>query len=74
MQVRELKKSEERYRSLVDELTLGMRNLKNNHEKSSDKELEIYELKEEIGALREEMRKYKETYKNYLFNGGSFDE
>lgn len=64
MQVRELKKSEERYRSLVDELTLGMRNLKNNHEKSSDKELEIYELKEEIGALREEMRKYKETYKN----------
>jgi len=74
MQVRKLKISEERYRSLVDELTLEMRNLKNDHEKSSDRELEIYELKEEIGALREELRIHKETYKNYLFNGRGFDQ
>jgi len=74
MQVRELKKSEERYRTLVDELTLELRKFQNESDKFSTRELEIYELKEEIGALREEMRRYKETYKSYLFNGGGFDE
>jgi len=74
MQVRELKKSEERYRILVDELNLELRKFQNESGKFSSKELKIYELKEEIGALREEMRRYKETYKNYLFNGGGFDE
>lgn len=74
MQVRELKKSEERYLTLVDELTLELRKFQNESDKFSNKELEIHELKEEIEALREEMRRYKETYKNYLFNGGGFDE
>jgi DNA-binding NtrC family response regulator len=74
MQVRELKKSEERYRTLVDELTLELRKCQNDSNKLSTKELEIYELKEEIEALKEALRKHKETYKNYLFNGGGFDE
>jgi DNA-binding response OmpR family regulator len=74
MQVRELKKSEERHRNLVDELTLELRKCRNDSDKFSTKELEIFELKEEIGALKEALRTHKETYKNYLFNGGSFDE
>lgn len=74
MQVRELKKSEERYRNLVEELAFELRKCQNDSEKLSTKELEIYELKEEIGTLKEELRRYKETYKSYLFNGGGFDD
>jgi DNA-binding NtrC family response regulator len=74
MQVRELTKSEEKHRNLVDELSLELRKCLNDSDRLSTKELEIYELKEEIVALKEELRIHKETYKNYLFNGGSFDE
>jgi len=74
MKVRELKKSEERYRILIDELSLEVRELQNAYDKPTGRELEIFELKEEIEALKEALRRYKEMYHNYFFNGGGFDQ
>jgi len=74
MKVRELRKSEERYRILVDELTHEVRKLQNDGDKPTGGELEIFELKEEIEALKEALRRNKETYDNYFFNGGGFGQ
>ena len=74
MKVRELSKSEEKYRSLVDELTYQVREIQHAPDNSMGRELEIFELKEEIEALREAVRKQKETYHHYFFNGGDFDQ
>jgi DNA-binding NtrC family response regulator len=74
MKVRELRKSEERYRILVDELTHEVRKLQNDDDKPTGRELEIIELKEEIEALKEALRRNKEMYRNYFFNGGGFDQ
>ena len=74
MKVRELRKSEEKYRSLVDELTYQVREIQHAPDNSMGRELEIFELKEEIEALREAVRKQKETYHHYFFNGGDFDQ
>jgi len=74
MKVRELRKSEERYRILVDELTHEVRELQNDGDKPTGRELEIFELKEEIEALKEALRRNKEMYRNYFFNGGGFDQ
>jgi DNA-binding NtrC family response regulator len=74
MKMRELKKSEERYRILVEELTLKMRKLQNDCDKPTGRELEIFELKEEIEALKETLRRNKEMYHNFFFNGGCFDQ
>ncbi|KPK45619.1 MAG: hypothetical protein AMK74_02925 [Nitrospira bacterium SM23_35] len=74
MKVRELSKSEDVCRSLVNELTYEVKKLQNDCDKSSTKELENYELKEQIEALKETMRRYKEMHDNYFFNGGGFDQ
>jgi len=74
MKVRELRKSEERYRILVDELTHEVRKLQNDDDKPTGRELEIFELKEEIEALKEALRRNKEMYRNYFFNGGGFGQ
>jgi DNA-binding NtrC family response regulator len=74
MKVRALRKSEERYRILVDELTHEVRKLQNDCDKPTGRELEIFELKEEIEALKETLRRNKEMYHNFFFNGGCFDQ
>jgi len=74
MKVRELRKSEERYRILVDELTHEVRKLQNDCDKPTGRELEIFELKEETEALKEALRRHKEMYHNFFFNGGCFDQ
>lgn len=73
MQVRHLRKSEARYRLLIEKLTNEVRALENVHDIPGMKELEIFELKEEIETLRKELKRYKEMYTNYFFNGGGFD-
>jgi hypothetical protein len=45
----------------------------NDHDILADRELTIAELKKEIEALKEELRKYKEMYTNYFFNGKGFE-
>jgi len=74
MKMRALMKSEEKYRSLVEELTYKVREIQNACDQPTGRELEIFELKEEIDALKESLRKYKEMYHNYFFNGGGFDQ
>ena len=73
MKVRELSKSEDVCRSLVNELTYEVKKLQNDCDKSSTKELENYELREYIEALKETVRRYKEMHDTYFFNGGGFD-
>jgi DNA-binding NtrC family response regulator len=74
MKVRALRKSEERYRILVDELTHEVRELQNDGDKPTGRELELFELKEETEALKEALRRNKEMYHNFFFNGGCFDQ
>jgi len=74
MKVRELRKSEERYRILVDELTHEVGKLQNDCDKPTGRELDIFELKEETEALKEALRRHKEMYHNFFFNGGCFDQ
>ncbi len=69
MKVRALRKSEERYRILVDELTHEVRELQNDGDKPTGRELEIFELKEEIEALKDAIRRYKDMEGNLFFNG-----
>ena len=74
MKVRALRKSEERYRILVDELTHEVRKLQNDCAKPTGRELEMFELKEEIEALKETLRRNKEMYHNFFFNGGCLEQ
>jgi two-component system response regulator AtoC len=69
MKVRALRKSEERYRILVDELTHEVRELQNDGDKPTGRELEIFELKEEIEALKDAIRRYKDLEGNLFFSG-----
>jgi DNA-binding NtrC family response regulator len=68
MKVRQLSKSEERYRLLVDELNNEVRRFQNDCDKPNSKEHEIFELREELEALKEALSKYKETGGNVFFN------
>jgi len=74
MKVRELRKSEERYRILEEELTYKVKEIQNTCDKPTGRELEIVELKEETEALNEELRRHKEMYHNFFFNGGGFEQ
>jgi len=73
MKVRELRKSEERYRILVDELTREVRKLQNDCDKPTTKEFEIFELREDLEALKDALSKYKESGGNMFFNGNGTD-
>jgi DNA-binding NtrC family response regulator len=72
MKVRELMKSEDKCRSLAEELHYKVRELQNTHDKGSGGELEVFELREEVESLKEELEKYKEAEKNMFFNGSGF--
>jgi len=74
MKVRALRKSEERYRILEEELTYKVKEIQNTCDKPTGRELEIFELKEETEALNEELRRHKEMYHNFFFNGGGFEQ
>jgi len=74
MKVRELRKSEERYRILEEELTYKLKEIQNTCDNPTGRELEIFELKEETEALNEELRRHKEMYHNFFFNGGGFEQ
>jgi DNA-binding NtrC family response regulator len=67
MKVRQLNRSEQRYRMLVDELTLMVKKLQNVSEQPLTGGLEIVELKEEIESLREELRNYQTMEKQWMF-------
>jgi len=74
MKVRGLSKSEDKCRSTVEELHYQVRELQNEHGNVSDKELEIFELKEEIEALKEALRTYQEMERSLLLNGNGMHE
>ena len=67
MKVRQLNRSEQRYRLLVDELTLMVKKLQNSSKQPLTGELEIVELKEEIENLKEELRNYQTMEKQWMF-------
>lgn len=73
MQVRKIRQSEKKYRALVDELNDKIRELQNTHAIYASKELEIFELKEEIDELKRSLKRYQDMYANYFFNGGNFE-
>jgi hypothetical protein len=65
--VRQLNRSEQRYRILVDELTLMVKKLQNSSKQPLTGEVEIVELKEEIESLKEELRNYQTMEKQWMF-------
>ena len=67
MKVRQLNRSEQRYRILVDELTLMVKKLQNSSKQPLTGELEIVELKEEIENLKDELRNYQTMEKQWMF-------
>lgn len=67
MKVRQLNRSEQRYRILADELTLMVKKLQNSSKQPLTGELEIVELKEEIESLKEELRNYQTMEKQWMF-------
>ena len=67
MKVRQLNRSEQRYRILVDELTLMVKKLQNSSKQPLTGELEIVELKEEIESLKDELRNYQTMEKQWMF-------
>ena len=67
MKVRQLNRSEQRYRILVDELTLMVKKIQNSSKQPLTGELEIVELKEEIENLKEELRNYQTMEKQWMF-------
>ena len=67
MKVRQLNRSEQRYRILVDELTLMVKKLQNSSKQPLIGGLEIVELKEEIESLKEELRNYQTMEKQWMF-------
>ncbi|MFH1025228.1 MAG: response regulator [Nitrospirota bacterium] len=67
MKVRQLNRSEQRYRILVDELTLMVKKIQNSSKQPLTGELEIVELKEEIESLKEELRNYQTMEKQWMF-------
>ena len=67
MKVRQLNRSEQRYRILVDELTLMVKKLQNSSKQPLSGELEIVELKEEIENLKDELRNYQTMEKQWMF-------
>lgn len=73
MQVRRIRQSEEKYRALVDELSDRVRDLQNAQAIFASKELEIFELKEEINELKRSLKRYQDMYANYFYNGGNFE-
>jgi DNA-binding response OmpR family regulator len=59
LKARRLKKLEEEYHRLIDEVTDNVRELQNYNEQTAIRELEFTELKEEIANLKEELRCYE---------------
>lgn len=74
MKVRELIKSEDKCRTLVEELSYRVRELQNTHVRDLDREVERFELKEELESLRESLSKYKDSEKNMFFDGSAIGE
>jgi FtsZ-binding cell division protein ZapB len=58
----------------MEELHYQVRELQNEHGNVSDKEHEIFELKEEIEALKEALRTYQEMERSLLLNGNGMHE
>ena len=69
MKVRELMKSEDKWRSLAGELTYKAKDIQTAPLKGSDGGLVLFELREEMEALKEELERYKETGQNMFFHG-----
>lgn len=69
MKVRELSRSDDRCRSLVEELSYRVRELQNAREREADREIEICEMREELEALRASLRKYKDSETTMFFDG-----
>jgi len=65
IQARQLKKLEEKYHFLTDELTNNAGELQNYDETTSTKELEILELKKKIESLKEELKCYEYLEKHW---------
>jgi len=74
MKVRELSKSEDKCRTLVEELSYRVRELQNTHDRDLDREVERFELKEELESLRESLSKYKDSEKTMFFDGSAIGE
>jgi DNA-binding NtrC family response regulator len=68
MKVRELMQSEDKNRAAIQELNYKVRELQNVHSKGSG-ELEIFELRQEVESLRDELARYKEVGENMFYCG-----
>jgi DNA-binding NtrC family response regulator len=66
VRVRQLRRSERRYRVRVDELTVMVKKLQYASKQPHTRELEIEELKEEIESLKTEIMDYKSTSSQWM--------
>ena len=62
---RRLRKLEEKYHLLNNELTDSVRELKNNNEKATERQLELVALKEEIDNLKKDQQCYEYLEKHW---------
>ena len=67
MRVRQLSRSEKRYRTMVDELTIMVQKLDTASELPGNRELEISELQEEVQSLKRELSNYKTMENQWMF-------
>ena len=65
IKARQLKKLEEEYHLLTDELTDNVRELHSYNEETATEEFEILEMKKEIESLKEELRCYEYLEKHW---------
>ena len=69
MKVRELMKSGDKYRAMIQELNYRVGELQDTHGKGSGGELEVFELREEVESLKSELAKFKDTQDNMFYCG-----
>jgi DNA-binding response OmpR family regulator len=72
MKVRELMKTGDKYRAMIQELNYRVGELQNTHGKGSGGELEVFELREQVESLKAELTKYKDTQDNMFYGGDGF--
>ncbi len=74
MKVRELMKSEDKWRSIAGEQINKAKEIQNAPREGSSGGLEYSELREEVELLKKELERYKETGSNMFFCGDGFGD
>ena len=67
MRVRQLSRSEKKYRTMVDELTIMVQKLDTKSGIPANRDLELLELREEVETLKQELSSYKGMQNHWMY-------